>query len=296
MSIDEKQLVERLKNVRNRYVPSKLFEAIDHYEIDHRGSFLKKYPGFVSHIEASFELLNRLIIGVNYIEKTDWPSHRGIQLMIVADNLRFFYTSFQMLFRGFANESMILGRVLYEAFVAVLFVSCYPNDSNSVITAGKGQRQFQVTNFVRDDLALDDWVLYHLYSTFAHFNKHDVATRLVDWAEGKRGRIEMQLAYDQTRVEGAINCLHFLTYVYLRLVLTLFVTSTNDTLTEGLVNDAKEMGALYEMPMADYPKPFWPKMAADASYIFKILEGAEAGKDWKELVKDRRERNKSSSS
>jgi len=284
----QNELAERAVNVRNRYVPSQLFGRIDEYDYIHRRMALEKFPGFVSHMEASFEVLNRIVVGANYIEKDKWPQHRSLQFMIVADNLRFFYSSFQMLFRGFSNESMILGRCLYEAFVAVIFISCYPNDSNSVIKAGKGQRTFNVTNFIKDDLALGDWMLYHLYSSFAHFNKHDVGTRYVDWAYGKHGLIQMEIGSKQDQMEGALNCLLFMSYAYLRLVVSLFVTSTTKNLAEDLVADAKEMMELYEVSMPQYDKPHWPQMVKDMHYVFEIIGAAEAVKDWKELVKARR--------
>jgi hypothetical protein len=52
-----------------------------------------------------------------------------------------------------------IGRYLYEAFIAVVFVSCYRDDANAVIKAARGERTFNVTNFVSTDLILDDWVL-----------------------------------------------------------------------------------------------------------------------------------------
>src|SRR6266404_5527831 len=98
---NQSELAERAVRVRNRYVPSQLFGQIDTYEYASRGIALEKFQGFVSHMEAAFEVINRIVVGVNYIEKDKWPQHRGLQFMVVAENLRFFYSSFQMLFRGF---------------------------------------------------------------------------------------------------------------------------------------------------------------------------------------------------
>src|SRR6185369_11020910 len=97
--------------------PSKVISDIGDYQSEHFERVLRDYGRFISQFELYFEQITDMFRAVNYIDKMGWPKHRSVQYLLVVHNLKSLYSSFDRLIHGFYEDSSILSRPVYEAFV-----------------------------------------------------------------------------------------------------------------------------------------------------------------------------------
>jgi len=268
--------------------PSQVVLDINRYEQDHLRKVLKEYERFVAQFELFYDLIVKITQGVNYIEKSNWPKHRSVQFMLIVHNLKNIYSSFDRLVKGFYEDSIVLDRPAYEAFIKVIYITCYPDDPYSVVSGRKSssERKFNLTNFVKDELKLD-WSDYRLFSIISHAKAYSVLTEAVKISrEGQKEPIALKFEFDEKLFELGVNNIIFLLLVYLKIIVCSFATSYNYILKKEMVEKAKELIMLSEKGMSLHPKDYWPQVIKDTEDIFKMIEEVEGGKNWKESWKN----------
>lgn len=274
--------------------PSQVVLDINRYEQDHLRKVLKEYERFVAQFELFYDLIVKITQGVNYIEKSNWPKHRSVQFMLIAHNLKNIYSSFDRLVKGFYEDSITLDRPAYEAFIKVIYITCYPDDPFSVVSGRKSSsgRKFNLTNFIKDELKLD-WHDYRLFSIISHAKAYSVLTEAVKISrEGQKEPIALKFKFDEKLFELGGNYIIFLLLVCLKIIVCLFTTSYSHILKKEMVEKAKELIMLSEKGMSLHPKDYWPQVIKDTEDIFKMIEEVEGGKNWKESWKNIRKPRK----
>lgn len=268
--------------------PSQVVLDINRCEQAHSRKVLKEYGRFVAQFDLFYDLIVKITGGVNYIEKSNWPKHRSVQFMLIVYNLKSIYSSFDRLVKGSYEDSIVLDRPAYEAFIKVIYITCYPDDPLSVVSGRKSSsgRKFNLTNFVKDELKLD-WSDYHLFSIISHAKAYSVLKEAIKISrEGQKEPIALELKFDEELFELGVNYIIFLLLVYLKIIVCLFTTSYNHILKEEMVEKAKELIVLREKIMSLHPKDYWPQVIKDTEDIFKMIEEVEGGKNWKESWKN----------
>ncbi len=268
--------------------PSQVVLDIKRYEEDHLRKASKEYGRFVAQFDLFYDLIVKISGRVNYIEKADWPKHRSVQFMLIFHNLKNIYSSFDRLVKGFYEDSIVLDRPAYEAFIKVIYITCYPDDPLSVVSGRKSSsgRKFNLTNFVKDELKLG-WRDYRLFSIISHAKAYSVLTETVRISrEGQKEPITLELEFDEELFELGVNYIIFLLLVYLKIIVCLFATSYNRILKKEMVEKAKELIVLGERIMSLHPKDYWPQLIKDTEDIFKMVQEVEGGKNWKESWKN----------
>jgi len=293
--MDEQSLQQELDEMSRKHGGSEDILRIYDYERDHQQKMLKEYGRFISQFELFFDLMNELLVGVNFVPKNDWPNHRNLQFLLCANNVRFFYSSFDRLLKGFPTESIVLSRPLFETFIRIVYASCHPSTADAVLASTKRSDgiKFVLTNFVNQDLALN-WMTYKLWSAFTHSNSYGVFQDLKAIREGERKLISMHLAYDDHEISMAMNLLLFPAMAFLHAVPLLLVTSYNEHLKEEDVKQAVRLGNLWQASQRLHPRSHWPQVMDDLDYVLEILKAAEGGGDWRELVNKHKEEQKGS--
>lgn len=264
--------------------PSQVVLDIKRYEKDHLRKVSKEFGRFVNRFEFYYGLMAKITKGVNYIEKLNWPKHRSVQFMLIVYNLNSIYSSFDRLVKGFYEDSIVLFRPAYEAFIKVIYITCYPDDPCSIVTGLKSSsvKQFNLTNFVKHELKLD-WSDYHLLSIISHAKGYSVLTEVVKISrEGQKEPITSELKFDEKMFELGTSYIDFLLLVYLKIIVCLFTTSYNRILKKEMVEKAKELIVLGERIISLHPKDYWPQLMEDIEDILKMIEEVEGGKDWRE--------------
>jgi len=268
--------------------PSQVVLDINRHEQGHLRKVLKEYGRFVGQFELFYDLIVEITRRVNYIEKPNWPKHRSVQFMLIVHNLKNIYSSFDRLVKGFYEDSIVLDRPAYEAFIKVIYITCYPDDPYSVVSGRKSSsgRKFNLTNFVKDELKLD-WRDYRLFSIISHAKAYSVLTEAVKISgEGQKEPIALEFTFDEKLFELGANYIAFLLLVYLKIIVCLFTTSYNNILRKEMVEKAKKLIALGQKGMSLHPKDYWPQLMKDTEDIFKMVQEVEGGKNWKESWKN----------
>ena len=145
----------------------------------------ESYGRFKEQFRLFFELVNSIVIGLNYIDKSDWPPHRTIQFLFLVNNLRSLHNTTYTLLRGHWEDSMTIMRTCLEAMIRVVWISCYPNRLDAgVIPQKDGGREFNYTQFVKNDLLLK-WDDYKMMSLKAHGNQIAVVQDMLKLNKGE---------------------------------------------------------------------------------------------------------------
>lgn len=287
---NKKEKTDRLKKRFDELYdtePSQVVLDINRYEQGHLRKVLKEYGRFVAQFELFYDLIVEITRRVNYIEKSNWPKHRSVQFMLIVYNLKNIYSSFDRLVKGFYEDSIVLDRPAYEAFIKVIYITCYPDDPCSVVSGRKSSsgRKFNLTNFVKDELKLD-WRDYRLFSIISHAKAYSVLTEAIKISrKGQKEPIALEFKFDEELFELGVNDIIFLLLVYLKIIVRLFTTSYNHILKKEMVEKAKELIVLSEETMSLHPKDYWPQVIKDIEDIFEMIEEVEGGKNWKESWK-----------
>lgn len=279
-------LIKEFDELCNSVAPSKVILDIQSYENSHLAKILNDYGRFVSQFELYYHIIVDASYAINYIEKSHWPKHRGVQFLLMVHNLKSLYSSFNLFTRGFYEDSLILARSVYESFIKAIYISCYPVDPAAIAASRKGNdgRKFNLTNFIRDELKLD-WHDYGLSSAFAHANFFSVLSELRRIQEGNyKEAVTLKFQFDKKLAEVCINYLNYLLLVNLKELQTLFATSMNHILTPEMVNKINKLIVLRERNILMHPKDYWPKVVKDTQDIFHMIEVVETTqKDWKQV-------------
>ena len=252
----------------------------------------KSYGRFRGQFRLFFELANKIILGLNYIDKSKWPENRPIQFLFIVNNLRAIHTSTGILLRNNWEESMSVMRAPLEAFFRIVWISANPSRVSAGVAKQKdGGKEFNLTNFIQDDLKLD-WKDYQMMSMKAHSNYISVIQDHLSLNEGTyEYPIMLKLKEDKVMFEVCVNYIIFLEILYLKYLVEVLVTDTHEEhLSEELISDARDYVRLKQEMLKTHPKDYWPSVADDIDDIIELIKRCDAGEEFKNIWQNIRER------
>lgn len=265
-------------------LPTPLVLQLIDDERSHFARFNEDYGRYVGQFEVEFQALAKLIDDLNFVERSAWPDHRHVQYVLAAYNARTFYSALDRLVRGYYQDCFALTRGLYETFARMVFVSCYRESAYNVLMSKppKGERRFNLTNFLRDDLRLAWDTKYEIFSVFAHSNSFRVLEalkRAVD-REGEPERFGVRIEYEPAMIEAAAPLLQFVLACHIRFAVERFA-DVDPPIAPERFKDATDALALLTYGLSTHPKDHWRMVAADLEGIFAMLDVADRGGDWR---------------
>lgn len=262
---------------------------INKYEKWHKEKVLTTYGRYSDQFKLFYELLNDIINEVNFINKSDWSNRTGAQLLLITHNLKSIYSSFTKSLDGFYEDSLILLRPAYEAFIKLVYISCHLDEDAYTIIAGKKDSQkvkFNLTHFIKNDLNLG-WTEYMLTSAMTHGNLYSVLNEAIEIQKnGQTEPISLKFEYNKTMLEVCINYIRYVLYVYLKTSSLLFITKdTNDTLNKhGEL--AQKLTEFIEKDFLSHKKDYFPTVIKDTKDIFTLLENMKKSSNWRKEWED----------
>jgi len=271
-------------------IPSALVLDLTQLEHEHFAQFNSDYGRFVDQFEVEFTALAMLIDDLNFIDRSTWPPHRYVQYVLLAKNVKTFYSALERLARGYYEDSITLVRGLYETFVRLLFISCHPDDAYSALgyKAPKGMRQFKLTNFLRDELRLEWDTNYSVMSVFAHSNSFNALEALIraDHRDGDPERFRLEHQFDLKLAEMTMPLLQFVLCTHLRFATERMVGAGHSTEPDALAT-ALESVDLLSYGLKHHPKPYWRSVSDDLDLLFEMIEIADKRDDWRAFLRSR---------
>lgn len=282
--IDIDMLIKELDELCSQVAASDLILKIYEQEKEHSQYIIEKYQRFMHQFEAYFDLLVRAIHHINFVNKSDWPTYKLAQLLLIVHNLKPMFSSYDRLMKGYYEDCNILLRTPYEAFFRVLFISLNPDDLNySFAPRKKDLKQFNLTSFVQHDLKLD-WHHYSVMSWMVHANKWNALSELKRIEkEGQKEAITLAFKFDEDMFSMGINLMGFLLLVYLRAVVVLFLAYGRQDADVEMTEKCRRYISLYQKAFASHVNPHLQSLAKDIEDIFQMLEEVEAGHEWKDV-------------
>jgi hypothetical protein len=263
-------------------------QGLPELERQHFGEFSTEYGRFVGQFEIQFSALASVVDQLNFVDKSAWPQHRPLQYVLVAYNLRSFVSALDRLARGYYEDCFAITRGLYETFVRLMWMSCHSEQAFVAVVrnAPAGLPQFNVTNFLRDQLKLEWGSQYSVLSAFAHSNSYGVLQAMQRNArrEDEPERFGLGLAFRRDLAEAAIPLLQFVLLTHLRFVIERLVGHAELPRPEVSVLAAEAAGFLMYVT-ASQPNRSWRQVASDLDRLFAMLAVADAGGDWRAALR-----------
>lgn len=267
--------------------PSRTSLDIHRYIKKHRELFYRSFGNFIKQFEDFFNDMNELITLLNYVPKESWPETKAIQYLMFPETMKTMYRAFEDVNDGYYDESMMLSRSVYETFLRIVFISCFPSDYESVfVKAKKGRLAFNVTNFQKDILKLDWAYIYGIMSAIHHSKKHRVLADITSRQTNPKQIV--RLVYESDSKTGMPMCVNIIMFNLACLFHALISIFHDDYERSKQTKLKKKRWLAVDkallMIISCNPRPDFAILATDINKIGRIIRAANREKDWKALV------------
>lgn len=263
--------------------------SLDIYEYirQHKRLFLVEFGNFIKQFEDFFNDMSELVTLLNYVPKESWSDAKGMQYLMFPEVMKTLHRAFEDVNDGYYDESMMLSRSIYETFLRIVFISCFPNDYESVfVKPKKGKVVFNVSNFLKDSLKLNWDFLYRIMSAIHHSKKHRTLTAITSRQDNPNQIV--RLIYQSDKKIGMPMCVNITMFNLACLFHALISIFHNDFDGSEKTKSKKkrwlDVDKALLMILSCNPKPDFANLATDIEKIGNVMRTASEQKDWKALV------------
>lgn len=220
---NQELLIDSMKSFYS--FPSKTMLSIREWEYLHKRKVYDDFSGFFEIFECSYDLILDLTQHINYVDKKHWTHYKILQFLLLKNSLYSLYSAFNRFENGFYDDSVILLRTTYEAFVRMLYLSYYSDDPERIFRkkSEKGKPSFNLQNFLEHKLKVDWRYLYSLMSAYSHGYSYQTLSESIEISKtGQKEAICMKLEFDRDSASRPMNITFFLLWGIIRLSKILF--------------------------------------------------------------------------
>jgi hypothetical protein len=285
MNIKNKTELENLINETQRDNPAKT--SFDIYQCIKKHNFIVKenFKPYIKYFEDYFDVLNDIISSLNFVPKENWPQYKGLQFLMFPETLKTLHRAFEDTLDGYYEEAIMLLRSVYESYIRMIFVACYPKDYEAIFIKRKHKRNLNITNFVKDELRFDWEFIYRFTSCIAHAKIYPIAERWIQLSKGKdKYPISLEYKYDKDGISRPMNLSTFLLYVLVNITLAIFKEDlSNSKIDQNDVARIEKIDKALRGIVESLPNKFSTTIT-DIDKINKIIEEVKKGEDWKKIT------------
>ena len=274
--------IQKLLNETQNDTPAKTTQDIYQYINKHQSLVVKEFSGYVKYFEDYFDVLNIVISSLNYLPKETWPHYKGLQYLMFPETLKTLHRAFEDIVAGYYDEAVMLLRSVYETYVKMIFIACYPEDYEAVFRDRKGKRNFNCTNFVKDELRFDWEFIYRFMSYASHSKMHLILAELIKLSKKEeKNPIRLEYKYDKDAISRPMNLSTFLLYALFNLMMVTFKDDIDNStidkkdIARMIKIDKALKGVLESLPNS------LSSITKDIDKIDTILSSVKHGKGWK---------------
>jgi|GEM_PF-6181227 len=218
----KKDELEKLIEETQEAEPAQTTLDILQYVKKHRALVLNEFGKYIKYFEDYFDVLNMEIKALNYSEKKAWPNHKRIQYLMFPETLKTLHRAFEDIVDGYYDEATMLLRSVYETYIKIIFLSSYPENWHIIFFSKKGEKKFNLTNFVEVELKLDWKFMYRAMSHIYHAKTYRNFNRIVEMSQGKHSEIALKYDYNEKDISMPLNISTFLLYALFHFALISF--------------------------------------------------------------------------
>lgn len=256
----------------------------------HYLAFRDGYGPLLPQLEAAHSALVELVAALEASSKEQWQNPHIAQFLLLHHNASSFESAARLLGSGFYNDAIAVTRSAYETLIRMLWVGCFPDVAFNVLvhSPGRGEKSFNLTGFLRDELRFDWAKIYSVLSTFAHSNSFPTLKAVSELATGSSlsAALERPREFDAGRVAAITPLLQFTLLGHIRVGLDCL--AENSVLPPGSAQvAAREAHEFLEFVVRGSPILLWALVAADLDEAFRFIRMESAGDDWNREVQKR---------
>jgi hypothetical protein len=245
---------------------------------------------YVWRFEKTYNLILDLMLKVNYLSKESWTQQKRTQFVLLTSNLKSIYSSHLLNSKGLYEDSITTIRPVYEAMVMTVFISCFPENCDSVINPKpqKGKRKFNITNFIENDLGLN-WNHYAVMSGFAHLNRYSLVKHTVEHWESVQSReikpVWLKIESEKETFSLGSNYCLFILYFYLNMLSKFFLHEEGEFVTSKDFSALNRIIELERGAIDFHDKDFWKYVYVDLDDVLLMMKEIEFEGDWESVFK-----------
>jgi len=264
---------------------SKTTSDIYGYIEKHRSFVVKKIKGYIKYFEDYFDVLNNVISSLNFAPKEKWPQYKNLQYLMFPETLKTLHRAFEDTIDGYYDEAIMLLRSVYETYVKMIFIVCYPEDYEAIFKDKKHKRNFSLTNFLKDDLHFDWEFIYRFMSYVSHSKMHLILMRLIKLSKGEdKNPIRLEYKYDEDAISRPVNLSTFLLYALFNFMFETFRDDfSNSRIEEKDIIKMNKIDKALCGILESLPGKF-SSIVKDINKVDEIILKAKQGKDWKRAI------------
>lgn len=280
MSEELDKLIKETQSDKAAKTTSNIYEYIK----KHKSFVAQRLKGYTKYFEDYFDVLNNTISQLNFAPKKDWPQYKNLQFLMFPETLKTLHRAFEDTVDGYYEEAVMLLRSVYETYIRMIFIVCYPNDYEAIFYDRKNKRIFNLTNFVKDELRFEGGFIYRYMSFVSHSKNHLTLMRLVKLSKGEdKNPIRLKYKYDEKAISIPVNNSTYLLCALFNIMLVTFRedfvnSNINQNEIERMVKIDKALKGILE----SLPNKF-KEIVKDIDKVDKIIEEVKHGNDWKKI-------------
>ncbi len=273
--MDENRLIKLINETKNKD-PAGTSMGILKFIAGHRELVYENFGKYLKNFEDYFDILNNAIFNLNYMPKKHWPQYKGTQFLLFPETLKTLHRAHEDLFDGYYEESMMLLRSVYETYIKMIYIAIHPNDIESIFYKRAGKRNFNLSNFVKDELNLDWGWLYKLLSSISHGKTYKHLDLWIKTSTGKyKDKISLYYKYDKDAISRPINMSIFLLYLLFHLVYVTFIGDIKSSKVEKIyIKKMDNIDIILREMLRNSPNKF-SELVQDIEKIDKIIKQPE---------------------
>lgn len=176
-----------------------------------------KYPNLPLYFENLFGFYYKSLLLFSKSNWTQYPNWQRNCLLFYVKTLRTIYTAQDLSYKGYYLESMASTRIIYESFIRIAYLTCFPEKEDEVFD----QNNFKVRN-AADKLGINIYDTYQILSNFTHSHKVETTFELVAVLNGDRDNTPVRPVYNEDFFGLSFNVVLFFLWALIAIIPEVF--------------------------------------------------------------------------
>jgi hypothetical protein len=240
---------------------------------------------FIKIFGDFFHELNIVISYLNLVPKNNWKRHKKIQYLLYPEVMKTLHRALEDTTDGYYEEAMMLLRSVYETFLRIAFLSCYPENWEAIFYNRKNKMNFEVTGFVKNHLKLKCDFIYGVMSDVHHSKKQKNLSSLIRRSKSNINEpIRIEYRGNKKLLWRSFNYTIFSLCCLFHAMMSIFLDDfdKNDQL-KVREERLKKIDLILLGLIETNPDVEFASLAKDIKKVGEIIKSADSGEDWKKI-------------
>lgn len=163
-----------------------------------------QFPNLPIYFENLFGFYYKSLLRISEKDWIQYPNWQRNCLLFYAKSLRTVYTAQDLSYKGYYMESMASTRIIFESFIRIAFLVCFPGKEDEVFN----EKNFKIRNAM-NTLNINIYDTYQLLSNFTHSHKVELTLDIFTILKGDRDSTPIRPVYNEDFFTSTFNLLLF---------------------------------------------------------------------------------------